>query len=94
MTKIYKCFIASPGDTEKERKICEKVFAEINCTLGSKFNFRIEPIKYENDVYPNSGPDVQAVINSQINTNYDIFIGIMWKRFGTPTRTANSGTEE
>jgi len=35
----------------------------------------------------------QALINKQIGT-YDIFIGIMWKRFGSPTGAAASGTEE
>jgi len=31
--------------------------------------------------------------NSQIE-DYDIFVGVMWKRMGTPTTTAQSGTEE
>jgi hypothetical protein len=35
----------------------------------------------------------QGEINKQIGA-YDIFVGIMWKRFGTPTGKANSGTEE
>jgi hypothetical protein len=35
----------------------------------------------------------QEVINGQIG-EYDIFVGIMWKRFGTPTGMAQSGTEE
>jgi hypothetical protein len=33
------------------------------------------------------------VINQQVG-NYDIFVGILWKRFGTPTGKAESGTEE
>ncbi|WP_462074860.1 hypothetical protein [Nitrospira sp. CMX1] len=32
------------------------------------------------------------MINDQIG-EYDIFIGIMWRRFGTPTGVAGSGTE-
>ena len=35
----------------------------------------------------------QGIINKQIG-EYDIFIGMMWKRFGTPTGKAGSGTEE
>jgi len=35
----------------------------------------------------------QGVINAQIGA-YDIFVGIMWKRFGTPTGIAESGTLE
>jgi hypothetical protein len=33
------------------------------------------------------------VINEQIGV-FDIFVGIMWKRFGTPTGEAHGGTEE
>lgn len=94
MTKIYRCFIASPSDTSEERQVCDKIFSEINSTIGEKFDFRIESRKWEDDVFPNFDIDSQAVINKQIGKDYDIFIGIMWKRFGTPTQRADSGTEE
>ena len=87
MTKIYKCFIGSPGDTAEERKICDKVFNEINNSLGEHFDFRIEAKKWEEDVYPNFGKDSQDVINMQIGFDYDMFVGIMWKKFGTPNKT-------
>lgn len=92
-TKIYKCFIASPGDTSSERTICDKVFNEINKGIGNSFNFRIESLKWETDTYPAFGESSQGVINKQIGS-YDIFIGIMYKKFGTPTKVAGSGTEE
>jgi hypothetical protein len=91
---IYKCFIASPSDTQPERDICDKVFTKINETVGEHHNFRIEPLKWENHTYPSFGTDGQDVINSQIGGKYDIFLGIMWKKFGSPTPRAGSGTEE
>lgn len=91
---IYKCFIASPSDTQKERDLCDTVFKEINDTLGQQLNFRIESRKWENDARPSFGTDGQAVINSQILNNYQIFIGIMCNKFGTKTKRAGSGTEE
>lgn len=42
---------------------------------------------------PQIGPGPQQVINDQIG-EYDLFVGIMWNRFGTPTDVAASGTEE
>ena len=93
-TKIYKCFIASPSDTAKEREICDQVFDEINKELGQVYNFRIESLKWENDVRPSFGTDSQNVINNQIGNDYDLFLGIMYKKFGTPTSKADSGTEE
>lgn len=92
--QIYKCFIASPSDTILERGICDKVFNEINKSLGEIYNFRIESLKWENDVRPSFGVDGQDVINKQIGNSYDLFIGIMYKKFGTPTSRAESGTEE
>ena len=91
--KIYKCFIASPSDTSSEREICDKVVTEINRGIGNSFNFRVELLKWETDTRPAFGESSQGVINEQIGT-YDIFIGIMYKKFGTPTKHAGSGTEE
>jgi hypothetical protein len=42
---------------------------------------------------PQIGPRPQQVINDQIG-EYDLFVGMMWNRFGTPTDVAASGTEE
>lgn len=93
-SRIITCFVASPGDTLQEREICEKVMREINTSLGSALGFRLETRKWEKDVHPSIGTDGQDVINRQIGLDYDIFIGIMYKRFGSPTPRAGSGTEE
>lgn len=96
MNNIYeiKCFIASPGDTSEERNACEKVFEEINHGLGSCLGFRIVSVRWEKNIYPSVGEYAQQVINRQMDGNYDLFIGIMKSRFGTPTPQAGSGTEE
>lgn len=92
--RIFRCFIASPGDTSEERDLCDKVIEDINTSMGSYFGFRLETVKWENNVHPAIGTDGQDVINEQLGLNYDIFIGIMYMRFGTPTPRAGSGTEE
>ena len=43
---------------------------------------------------PGIGSDTQDVINQQLPEDYDIFLGVMWARFGTATPRAGSGTEE
>ena len=91
---IYKVFLASPSDTKDERIIVEKIIAEINGTLGEHHNFIVKLLKWESDSYPDFGIDGQDVINKELGSDYDIFIGIMWKKFGTPTNRAESGTEE
>lgn len=94
-TKIFKAFIASPSDTKKEREVCSKVFDEINGGLGEIFNFRLEALKWETDVRPTiNGKDGQSTIFDQIGNTFEVFIGIMNKKFGSPTPRAGSGTEE
>lgn len=94
IAKVYKIFLASPGDTKDERAITEKVVNEINATLGEHHSFVVKLLKWENDTFPDFGEDGQDVINKQIGLDYDIFIGIMWKKFGSPTNRAESGTQE
>ena len=93
-TKIIKCLIASPGDVTQERDICETVFEDLNRELGSVLNFRIESVRWEKDAHAGCGEYGQEVINKQIDDLYDLFLGIMYSRFGTPTPVAGSGTEE
>jgi hypothetical protein len=92
--KIIRCFIASPSDTTEEREICEKVFSKINSGIGVPYKFHLESIRWENDVHPGIGSDGQDVINRQVKDKYDLFIGIMYMKFGSPTKRADSGTEE
>ena len=93
--KIYKCFIGSPSDTIEERKYCKEVISQINKTIGDKFEFRLESLMWEDDSRPAFGDDGQDVINRQLLLKeYHIFIGIMWSRFGAPTKRAESGTVE
>lgn len=94
MCRIFKCFVGSPADTNREREICDKVFEEINNSIGDSLGFRIESKKWEKDTFPAFGKDPQDVVNKQLGDNYSIFVGIMWKKFGTPTPRAESGTEE
>ncbi len=71
------------------------MFSEINQGVGSIFNFRIDSLKWENDVRPSiQNKDGQSIINTEIGDSYDVFVGIMNKIFGTPTPKAGSGTEE
>jgi len=87
-----RLFIASPGDVASERDALDRVVREVNQTHGAPLGYVIELWRWETHAVPGGGRP-QAVINDQI-PEYDIFIGIMWRRFGTPTGVAGSGTEE
>lgn len=91
---ILQVFVASPGDVADERTLLEDVVSEFNNTWGNRNNVMLELLKWETHSRPGFGADPQDVINDQIGDEYDIFIGIMWGRFGSPTKRAESGTEE
>ncbi len=55
---------------------------------------RLDLVRWETHAYPGFGDDPQSVINDQIADEYDLFIGLMWYRFGTATPRAGSGTIE
>lgn len=92
--KIH-AFVASPGDVSVERDRLNSVVNELNRTLGAlvpETQIFLELVRWETHAFPDMGRP-QGVINEQIG-EYDVFIGILWKRFGTPTGQAESGTEE
>lgn len=91
--KIIRVFIASPGELSEERIRLEEVVRELNLLWGDTLGLRLELVKWETDAYPGVGTEAQAVIDEQIGDEYDIFLGILWTRFGTPTSDAGSGTE-
>ncbi|MEM8559563.1 MAG: SUMF1/EgtB/PvdO family nonheme iron enzyme [Bacteroidota bacterium] len=88
----YRIFLASPGDVPAERKAVEAVVGELNRTLGEDRNASFRLVKWETDVFPSLG-DVQEIVNQQVEP-YDVFVGLLWKRFGTPTKVVDSGTQE
>ncbi|MBO1924770.1 DUF4062 domain-containing protein [Thiomicrorhabdus sp. 6S3-12] len=91
---ILKVFIASPSDVQPEREVVLNAINEINRTWSTHHNVMLELIKWETHTRPAIGKYPQEVINSQIGDDFDIFVGVLWGRYGTPTPKANSGTEE
>ena len=90
---LISVFLASPSDVADERQMAQAAIDTLNQTLGKERNLRIESKMWEKDTYPSIGSYPQEVINNQIGT-YDIFVGIMSTKFGSPTNKAESGTEE
>ena len=93
MKKEIRIFLASPSDVCDERETVKNIIDEINLTNGDEEPFVLKLINWESCTYPSVGEYSQDVINNQIGA-YDIFVGIWWKRFGTPTKKADSGTKE
>jgi len=94
ITKIIRVLLASPGDLDVERDAVAEAVDELNVSLAPSQNVRLELIRWETHVTPSLGNDPQDVVNQQIGSDYEVFIGVLWTRFGTPTPRAESGTIE
>jgi hypothetical protein len=95
-SQLIKIFVASPSDVQEERETLGSLIREVNdvlAFLAPNHNLRLELMRYETHTYPDYG-EAQEVINKQIPEDYDVFVGVMWKRCGTPTSVAESGTIE
>ncbi|MEX0720299.1 MAG: DUF4062 domain-containing protein [Balneolaceae bacterium] len=93
--KVIQIFLSSPDDVMKERKVVLDVANEINTEYGEFKNFEIKVLHWEKDASPGiSNNGVQDYIQEQIGYNYDIYLGILWRRFGSPTDQYKSGTEQ
>lgn len=92
--RILRVFVAAPSDVTREVKVLRKVVEKLNQEHGDHLGVRIELLNWKTNIIPGLGPDAQTVINEQIGDDYDVFVGILWTRFGTATPRARSGTEE
>ncbi len=94
--QILKLFLASPSDTDAERKIVHEVVNAWNRSTGHNRGWQVDVFDYTKNVAPSYGRDGQKIINEASGSlrNYAFFIGILKHRFGSPTPRAPSGTKE
>lgn len=94
MTRTVRIFLSSPSDVMAEQEAVVALTEEINdvmAFLSPELDVRLEVLRYQDDVYPDVGRP-QDVVDRQIPQDFDIHLGIMWMRCGTPTANAPSGT--
>lgn len=94
METVLRVLVASPNDMVEECGCLEAVVGELNNTWSKSLGIKLELVRWETHTYPGIASDAQAVINEEISDDYDIFIGFLWTRFGTPTKRSQSGTLE
>lgn len=87
----FVAFVASPGDLQQEREAVRRAAQSVNDTIGRRFSLGIVVEGY-GEVQPALGRP-QAIINPRVD-DCDIFIGLLNRRWGTPTGINSSGFEE
>jgi hypothetical protein len=99
--KKLKIFIASPGDVKPERDRVHAVAAELNSTVADRLGTTLHVLDWH-DVSPKMGRPEKVILDELKVEQWDIFIGILWLRFGLPPGEKDpetgedfkSGTEE
>jgi len=98
-----KVFLSCPEDIVKNgiKDVIERVFEEDNIYFKNYFRLIFELKHWKKNVYLGKGtPRVQDVINEKLIKDCDIFLQVLWTRFGSPPGVTtdginySSGTEE
>jgi len=90
----YDLLISCPSDITNEIEIIKEVVTNFNTSLGEANNIQLITKHWSKNSYPESGGTPQNLLNKQFIFNCDVAIAVFGTRFGTPTDTYGSGTEE
>lgn len=87
--------ISCPSDVDKEKDIIISLCNTLSNHIFAKKNIHIKSIHWAKDV-PRviTGEGPQGIIDKYLeDQDYDIYIGILWKRFGDPQPNGLTPTE-
>ena len=90
--RVVSVFLASPGDLKKERVWAQDVVDEFNKTWSRFFNLMVELVVWEDSIRGIGRP--QEIINREQLERCELFVGMLHRRWGTPTGVYSSGFEE
>ena len=89
-TNVLRVFLASPSDLEDERKATKEMVDRLNLTIRES-GWTVELLGWE-DRLPGFGRP-QAQINADVDA-CDLFLGVLYRRWGSPSGEFKSGFEE
>lgn len=88
-----RVFVASPGDVAEEREKLAKIIGKLNKGETAKqLNLSIELLRWETDAVPDLGRPQQVILDQLADEEWDIFVGILWLRFGSSPKANESGS--
>lgn len=85
-----KVFIASPGDVLAEREITIRVIERLNREISDALDVTLEALRYETHSVPGMARP-ESLITPLVG-KCDVFIGILWHRFGSSPGPTPDGT--
>ena len=92
--QLFRILLAAPVDITDEQESVAELIGEWNVQHGETAEARIELMNWRTHAHPEVGKRAQALINRQFADRSDIVLAIFWRRLGSPTGKASSGTVE
>jgi hypothetical protein len=80
-----RVFVAYTGEMRRECDCVRRAAHDLNITLGNSFGVMLEVLDWRTHVHPDSGRPEQIILDQLDVRTWDIFVGLLWTRFGTPT---------
>jgi len=89
-----KVFISCPSDVDSEKDIVIDVCKSLSLMLGKR-KISVSPIYWKRNIPPIiTGEKPQEIIDKYlVESDYDIYVGILWKTFGEPLESGLTPTE-
>jgi hypothetical protein len=99
--KKLRIFVASPGDAKPERDRVHAIASELNRTVADQLEITLHVLDWR-EVFPSMGRPEQVILDKLPVEQWDIFVGVLWLRFGLKPgandpntgKDYDSGTEE
>jgi len=82
--KHWRVFVSSPDDVQSEVDAVKQTIDKLN-KINASSSTRLDFVNWKTNVSPGMAERTQEVINKSIGDDYDIYVGIMWKKFGPGT---------
>lgn len=95
--RIIRVFISSPEDVRNERELIENLIRELNSVWIKEHGRYMDLVKWESLPYSSGiGIDqtTELAIDQLTDDDYDLFIGILWRRFGARVPRIGAGTAD
>ncbi|KKL03464.1 hypothetical protein LCGC14_2625910, partial [marine sediment metagenome] len=91
---VFRVMIATPSDVQEEREIVREIIHEWNATHSNTARLVLLPVGSDTHAVPVMGDRPQEILNEQILRDCDLLVAVFWRRIGTDTGRAPSGTVE
>jgi nucleoside 2-deoxyribosyltransferase len=92
--QLFRVLLAAPSDVTEEHALVADAVNDWNVLHGDTAKARLELMNWRTHAHPETGRRPQALINRQFADRADVVLAIFWRRLGSPTGRADSGTVE